>query len=164
MMLFLAIIAGLAHSAVLAASPSLPVANNRAYDAVPEIARAIRAELAPGTVLYHHWLGWHYGFYLAGEPVELRWYESPADLAALAAATTGPQWIAFPAGRDQAAAAAALGQAGRRLVPHRQLIHADGTLSATLFRLVPADLGTVHLPDTAHRLAPGRAAATPHGR
>lgn len=137
MVLTLAIAAGLAHSAALAGSPALPVANNRAYDAVPEIAATIRAELAPGTVLYHHWLGWHYGFYLAGEPVELRWYEDPADLAALAAGTSGPQWIAFPAGRDQAAAAAALGQAGLQLVPHRQVWHADGTLSATLYTLAP---------------------------
>jgi 4-amino-4-deoxy-L-arabinose transferase-like glycosyltransferase len=133
------LVAGLGHGAALTFSPSLPVANNRAYDGVPEMAATIRAELAPGTVLYHHWLGWHYGFYLSGLPLELRWWESPADLAAKAAADAGsPQWIAFPAGRDEATAAAALGQAGLELVPRQQVFRADGPRSAPLYRLEPA--------------------------
>jgi hypothetical protein len=100
----------------------------------------VRETQPPGTILYHHWLGWHYGYYLAGASVDLRYWEDGADLVAKAAA--GPQQrqlIAFPAGRDQREVQTLLASAGLRLQPELTVHHSGGALSATLFRIVPID-------------------------
>ena len=94
------------------------------------------------AILYHHWFGWHYGFYLANAPVDLRYWESPTDLAAKAATDRSEQQlIAFPAGRDRLGVQQALTSAGLRLQPELTVLHKDGAVSVTLYRIVPATVG-----------------------
>ena len=116
----------------------------QAYDGAAQVSEHVRQTQPPGTILYHHWFGWHYGFYLADAPVDLRYWESPPDLAAKAAADrSGRQLIAFPAGRDHLGVQQALVLTGLRLQPELTVLHKDGTLSVTLYRIVPAAVGAI---------------------
>lgn len=137
---FLAVVLG--YTVWLAALSHIPVGDARAYDGAAQVSEHVRQTQPPGTILYHHWLGWHYGFYLADAPVDLRYWESPADLAAKAAAgRSEQQLIAFPAGRDLLGVQRALILTGLRLQPELTVLHKDGTLSVTLYRIVPAAVG-----------------------
>jgi 4-amino-4-deoxy-L-arabinose transferase-like glycosyltransferase len=128
--------AGIVYAAWLAGFSRLPVGDASAYDGVAQIAEHVRQTESPGSILYHHWLGWHYGFYLANAPVELRYWEAPADLAAKAAAEPqAAQWIAFPAGRESPDVLAALSAAGLRLQSEYSVTHVDGSPSITLYRI-----------------------------
>ena len=137
---FLAVVLG--YTVWLAAFSHIPVGDARAYDGAAQVSEHVRQTQPAGTILYHHWLGWHYGFYLADAPVDLRYWESPADLAATAAADRSEQQlIAFPAGRDLLGVQRALVLTGLRLQPELTVLHKDGTLSVTLYRIVSATVG-----------------------
>lgn len=139
---FLAVVLG--YTVWLAAFSPIPVGDARAYDGAAQVSEHVRQTQPPGTILYHHWFGWHYGFYLADAPVDLRYWESPPDLAAKAAADrSGRQLIAFPAGRDHLGVQQALVLTGLRLQPELTVLHKDGTLSVTLYRIVPAAVGAI---------------------
>ncbi len=122
----------------LAASPRFPVADNSTYDGVPALAETIRASQPANTVVYHRWYGWHYGLYLYGTDVDLRWWQSPADLARQAAGERHRrQLVALPSAENRAALAADLARAGLALTPVTTATHPDGSLSATLFSVEP---------------------------
>ena len=128
-----------------AAFGHIPVGDATAYDGAAQVSEHVRQTQPPGAILYHHWFGWHYGFYLADAPVDLRYWEAPADLAAKAAADRNErQLIAFPAGRDSLGAQQALASAGLRLQPELTVLHPDGTLSVTLYRIVLATAGATN--------------------
>lgn len=121
-----------------AASQRFPVADNSTYDGVPALAEAIRASESPNTVVYHRWFGWHYGLYLYGADVDLRWWQSPADLAHQAARDhDSRQLVALPSAESRAALDAALVRAGLTLTPVTTASHPDGSPSATLFSVEP---------------------------
>ena len=135
----------LGYTVWLAAFSHIPVGDATAYDGAAQVSEHVRQTQPPGAILYHHWFGWHYGFYLADAPVDLRYWESPADLAAKAAADRSErQLIAFPAGRDRLGAQQALASAGLRLQPELTVLHPDGTLSVTLYRIVLATAGATN--------------------
>ncbi len=140
--------AGLLCAAYAGSFARLPLSDGGAYDGAPQVAAYVRSTQPPGAILYHHWLGWHYGFFLYDAPVELRWWQDPADLAGKAAAAAGQrQLIAFPAGRDSAAAQAALAQAGLRMAPVLAAADAHGAPSITLYSIEPASGGApAHVP------------------
>ena len=122
----------------LAASPRFPVADNSTYDGVPALAETIRASEPANAVVYHRWFGWHYGLYLYGADVDLRWWQSPADLACQAAGERGRrQLVALPSAESRAALDADLARAGLVLTPVTTASHPDGSLSATLFSVEP---------------------------
>lgn len=134
--------AGLLYSAYAAGFARLPLGDGGAYDHAPLLAAHVRRAEPPGAVLYHHWLGWHYSFYLYGAPVELRWWQDPADLAGKATAGAGQrQLIAFPAGRDAGPVQAALAAAGLGLTPVLTATDARGAPSATLYSIERAGGG-----------------------
>lgn len=125
-----------AHAAVLAAGPHLPVGDMRAYDGVPAAAAYLRQAQPTGAILYHHWLGWHYAFYLYGAPVELRWWETPPDLAAkVVSRLDQPQFVAIPTGRNAAPLREALRTADVGMEPVLAARHDNGELSLTLYQL-----------------------------
>ncbi len=134
----------LLHTGALAIGERLPVGDMRAYDGAPAVAAYLRHAQPVGAVLYHHWLGWHYTFYLYGAPVELRWWETPAALAAkITAEPVAPQFMAIPAGRAEAPLRQALAAAGVGMEPVLVVHHADGSLSLTLYRLLTPASDTV---------------------
>lgn len=135
------------HAAWLGVSGRLPAGDARAYEGAAPLASYLRATQPAGAALYHHWLGWHYQFYLYDSPLEQRWWESPADLAAKAAGdvTDFPaQLIAFPAGRDETPVRQALAAAGLRLEPQWLHRRSDGSLSLSLYTIRPSRAGASH--------------------
>jgi hypothetical protein len=140
---------GLLSAGRTAGLASLPLSDGGAYDGVPQVAAHVRTVEPAGAVLYHHWLGWHFGFYLYGAPVDVRWWQDPADLARKAAAAAGQrQLIAFPAGReDEQGVRAALARAGLALRPVLAANGATGAPSAALYSIEPVLVGAPsHVP------------------
>lgn len=143
------LVVGVLSAGYSAGFAPLPVGDGGGYDGVPSVAAHVRAAEAPGAALYHQALGWHYNFYLYGAPVDLRWWQDPADLARKAAAGAGQrQLIAFAAGReDEPGARAALARAGLALRPVAGAGGAPWAPSATLYSIEPLMAGaSTHVP------------------
>ncbi len=139
-----AVALGLLYAGYTASFARLPLVDGGAYDGVQQVTAHVRRAEPPGAILYHHWLGWHYSFYLYAAPVELRWWQEPADLARKVAASSGQrQLIAFPSGRGQEGVRAALAAAGLALSPVLVAADARGAPSVTLYRIEPALAGVV---------------------
>ena len=133
----LVIFASLAGPVSRAAGSELPLGGDHgAYDGIDQLAEYVRANVPPGAVLYHHWLGYHYRFYLYGAPLRLHWYPDPADLVQDAVDyRREPRYIAFPSFRDSAPVRAALEDAEIQLLPVYETTRRDGTVSFQLYRL-----------------------------
>ncbi len=84
---------------IQAGRAAFPVGGDHgAYDGVDVVSAYIMRELPPGGVVYHHWLGWHYGFYLFGAPYDYRWWKNTDWLARDAATNPGlERVVVFPA-------------------------------------------------------------------
>ncbi len=89
-----------------------------AYDGIEQVA-AFLMERSEGSVLYHHWLGWNYHFYLFDGPLYLAYWPTPAWLArdVQAFGEREPRYIVFPAWESPARVEAALAEVGYRLEP-----------------------------------------------
>ena len=133
----LVVLASLAGPVSRAADSKLPLGGDHgAYDGIDQLAEYVRANVPPGAVLYHHWMGYHYRFYLYGAPLRLHWYPNPADLVQDAVDyRREPRYIAFPSFRDSAPTRAALENAGIQLLPVYGTTRRDGTVSFQLYRL-----------------------------
>jgi 4-amino-4-deoxy-L-arabinose transferase-like glycosyltransferase len=127
----------LAGPVLAAARSELPVGGDHgAYDGIDRLAEHVRGQAPSSTVLYHHWLGYHYHFYLYGTPLRLHWYPEPADLVQDATVyRREPRFLAFPSFRDGEPARQALDAAGIALVPEYETRRRDGTVSFWLYRL-----------------------------
>ncbi len=136
-MLPLILVALLVGPVYRATRSELPVGGDHgAYDGIEQLAAYLHATAPPGAVLYHHWLGYHYRFYLYGAPLRLHWYPDPEDLVHDATVyRREPRYIAFPSFRDSAPIKAALSAANIYLVPLFQTTRRDGTVSFQLYRL-----------------------------
>jgi hypothetical protein len=121
----------------LSTQSALPLGGDHgAYDGIESVANFMRDEAPSESVLYHHWLGYHYRFYLHGAPLRQHWYPDLEDLARDATIyRREPRYIAFPSWRDGAPAEAALAAAGISLVPVLETTRRDGTNSFYLYRL-----------------------------
>jgi 4-amino-4-deoxy-L-arabinose transferase-like glycosyltransferase len=120
-----------------ATASRLPVGGDHgAYDGIDILAATIREKAPAGSVLYHHWLGYHYRFYLYGTPLRLHWYPDVDDLVHDATVyRREPRYIAFPSFRDGRAAMRALQEAGMELLPVEDTQRRNGTVSFRLYRL-----------------------------
>ena len=69
-----------------------------AYQGIDEIAAYLKDNARPGAALYHHWLRWHYSYYLHGVDLDLRWWRDGAHLRreACRTAPTREQYIVLP--------------------------------------------------------------------
>jgi hypothetical protein len=116
-----------------------------AYDGVDDAARYL-ANLPAGTVLYDHWLSWQWNYYLYDAPVYVAWMPTPeafaADLAAFG--TTSPRYLAVPSWEQDAELRAAGVAAGYDFVPRHTSFRRDGSLSLTIYELVPQRAAHAH--------------------
>jgi hypothetical protein len=135
--LFLIALALLVSPALQATKGLLPLGGDHgAYDGIDDLADCMREQAAPGSVLYHAWLGYHHRFYLYGAPLRLHWYPDLDDLARDATIyRREPRYIAFPSWRDAAPAQAALARASIALSPVMETNRRDGSVSFRLYRL-----------------------------
>ncbi len=129
--------ATLAGPALRAARSEYPIGGDHgAYDGIEAVADYFRDGVPAGSVLYHHWLGWHYSFYMFDFPLVLRWYPSPDELAQDARQVDDAQrYVVFPRGRLTAEAGDALAEAGLTLRRVYWTHRRDGCLSLTVYRI-----------------------------
>lgn len=122
---------------IRAARNELPLGGDHgAYDGIEHLAAYIQAQAPPGSVLYHFWLGYHYRFYLFGEPLRLHWYPDLENLANDAYVyRREPRYIAFPSWQDSTSAEAALAKAGISLEEVYETLRRDGSVSFRLYRM-----------------------------
>ena len=120
-------------SGTRAARNGYPVGGDHwAYQGLDEIASYLKTNAPPDAVLYHHWLRWHYTYYLHGTPFELRYWESGEHL--LRESRRSPdhaQYIVLPTWRTEDPAIEGL-SFEPLLSPQRR----DGSVALTLYRVV----------------------------
>jgi 4-amino-4-deoxy-L-arabinose transferase-like glycosyltransferase len=129
----------LAWPAFNAAHSRYPVGGDHgAYDPIDKVAAFLRG-LPEGTVVYQHWLGWHYDYYLFDAPVYLAYWPTPAWLArdVQAFGATELRYLAFPSWESPARVEWALAGVGYGLEPVLTTTRRDGTSSFTVYRVLP---------------------------
>ena len=103
-----------------------------AYQGLDEVAVYLRQRAAPDAVLYHHWLRWHYTYYLHDTSFELRWWRDGLHLRQEAGRTAPDreQYIVLPDWRTLEPAAE-----GVCFHPVLETRRGDGSVSLVLYRL-----------------------------
>jgi 4-amino-4-deoxy-L-arabinose transferase-like glycosyltransferase len=109
-----------------------------AYDGIDRVAAFLR-RLPEGSVVYQHWLGWHYDYYLFDAPVFLAYWPTPAWLArdVQAFGWREPRYITFPSWESSARVEQALADVGYGLSPVLTTTRRDGSLSFAVYHIIP---------------------------
>jgi 4-amino-4-deoxy-L-arabinose transferase-like glycosyltransferase len=122
-----------------AAHSNYPVGGDHgAYDGIDQVAAFLNRQ-PEGTVVYQHWLGWEYSYYLFDGPISLAYWPTPAWLAqdVLVFGAKGPRYITFPAWESPARVEQALAEAGYELSPMLTTTRRDGIPSFTVYQILP---------------------------
>ncbi len=133
----LLVVVCLAVPAARAVAGQVPIgAGLAAYDGIEQVAGFL-CGLPEGTVLYHHWLGWEYGFYLFDAPLYLAYWPTPAWLAqdVRVFGEAEPRYIVFPAWESSARVEAALADVGYRLEPALEVQGEGGEVRFRVFQV-----------------------------
>jgi hypothetical protein len=126
-------------SAWRAAHNGYPVGGEHwAYQGLDQVAAYLRQNAPPGAVIYHHWLRWHYTYYLYDAGFELRWWESGDHLRREALRTPErAQYIVLPDWRTLEPDAE-----GIAFQPVYEARRRDGSVSLTVYRVEPQQLAS----------------------
>lgn len=108
------------------------------YQGIDEVAAYVESHVPKEAVIHHHWLGWHYLYYMYDYPHAFRWYQSPEELVAHAGEWPGvPQWIIFPEWQEHREMERALTAAGLGLHERYKTLRPDGAISFRVFEIIP---------------------------
>ncbi len=112
--------------------------NQGVYDGINQVA-VFLSDLPEGSVVYHHWLGWHYHYHLFDAPVYLAYWPTPAWLAqdVQVFGAREPRYITFPSWELSTRVERALAGVGYKLEPVLTITRRDGTLSFTIYHIQP---------------------------
>jgi 4-amino-4-deoxy-L-arabinose transferase-like glycosyltransferase len=131
----------LARPAVRAAASEYPIGGDYGtYDGIERVTDFLRR--APeGSVVYQHWLGWHYAYHLFDAPVYLSYWPTPAWLArdVRAFGARELRYITFPAWESSARVERALREVGYELEPVLTTYRRDGSPSFFVHRIRPRE-------------------------
>ena len=107
-----------------------------AYDGIDRVADFL-SHLPTGSVVYQHWLGWHYSYYLFDAPVYIAYWPTPSWLAhdVQTFGAVGERYITFPSWESSARVAQALRTVGYRLSPVQIAYRRDGSPSFVVYRI-----------------------------
>jgi 4-amino-4-deoxy-L-arabinose transferase-like glycosyltransferase len=122
-----------------AAQSGYPIGGDHgAYDGIDEVARYVR-NLPPEGVLYDHWLSWEFNYYLFDRPLFIAWFPTPDALATdlLSFGLTSPRYFVVPSWEADSEMRAAAARAGFQFAPLHTTTRRDGSVSFTLYQLVP---------------------------
>jgi 4-amino-4-deoxy-L-arabinose transferase-like glycosyltransferase len=128
--------------ALEASAGSGPLGQERAIYQGIEGVVAFFGQLPEGSVVYHHWLGWHYQHALFDGPVYLAYWPTPAWLArdVQAFGDREPRYVAFPAWESAARVRWALAEVGYALEPVLTTTRQDGSPSFGIYAIRPVSL------------------------
>ena len=102
-----------------------------AYQGLEQVVAYLQAHAPPDAVIYHHWLRWHYEYYLHGTDYELRWWESGEHLYREATRTPErTQYLVLPDWGEPRPDVQ-----GIALIPVYEARRADGSISMRVFRV-----------------------------
>jgi 4-amino-4-deoxy-L-arabinose transferase-like glycosyltransferase len=105
-----------------------------AYQGLDRVALYLKEHAPTDAVLYHHWLRWHYTYYLHDAGFELRWWESGAHLQREVLRTPErAQYIVLPDWRTIEPDAPAL-----QFAPVYETRRRDGSVSLRLYIVEPS--------------------------
>ncbi|MGD2164812.1 MAG: glycosyltransferase family 39 protein [Anaerolineae bacterium] len=109
------------------------------YRGIGDVVSFLR-DLPEGSVVYHHWLGWHYRYALFDAPIYLAYWPTPAWLAQDVQAFGGrdPRYVAFPGWESTSRVETALLEAGYALEPVLSVAQDDGAPSFVVYHIVPS--------------------------
>ncbi len=122
-----------------AAHSHYPVGGDHgAYDGIDHVAAFLNSQ-PEGTVVYQHWLGWEYDYYLFDGPISLAYWPTPAWLAqdVCAFGAQDPRYITFPAWESSARVEQALAEVGFGLSPVLATARRDGAPTFTVYQIRP---------------------------
>jgi 4-amino-4-deoxy-L-arabinose transferase-like glycosyltransferase len=122
-----------------AAHSDYPVGGDHgAYDGIDQVAAFLNGR-PEGTVVYQHWLGWEYDYYLFDGPISLAYWPTPAWLAqdVRAFGAKDLRYITFPAWESSARAEQALAAVGYGLSPVLTTTRRDGLPTFTVYQILP---------------------------
>ena len=133
----LLVVALLGVPAFEAGAGRYPIGRERiAYQGIEEVV-AFFDQLPEGSVVYHHWLGWHFRYALFDGPVFLAYWPTPAWLARDVQAFGGREarYVAFPAWESSERVRRALEDVGYALQPALTAVRDDGSTSFSVFAI-----------------------------
>ncbi len=112
------------------------------YWGIDRVAEYLRAHAPAGAVIYHHWLGWHYRYYLYEAPYAFQWYTSPEEIVQKVREWTDVRhWIVFPMLHDWQPTAQALRDAGLGLEERFSVSRPDGHVTFRVYELYAGAAG-----------------------
>ncbi len=115
----------------------LPIGGeHRLHQGIAEAASFFEKNAPKGSVLYHHWLGWYWDYYLFDDDVDLRYYFTPEYLADNAKKVLPrPAFLVIPSWENGKPIKSTLGKQGILLETIKKFHRKDGSLSFTMYRL-----------------------------
>jgi len=122
---------------IQAARSELPIGGDHgSRDGIDQVAAYLR-DLPIGTVVYDHWLGWEFHYYLWDAPLYRAYFDTPADLArdlrVFGRAST--RYIVSPASESPNKIARAIGAQGFALTPVLTTTDRFGQTSFTVYQV-----------------------------
>ena len=124
-----------------AISGDYPLGGDRgSYYGMAEVTTYLRGHAGANVTLYHRWLGTHWRYYLFRFPYDLRFWQTPEDLADQAEANaTGTQYIGFPSWQSTTPTILALHDVGLGLKLIYRTYRPDSTPAIYLYQIVPIE-------------------------
>jgi 4-amino-4-deoxy-L-arabinose transferase-like glycosyltransferase len=114
-----------------------------AYEGIGAVSRFLSS--APsGSVVYQHWLGWHYSYYLFDKYVYVAYWPTvdwlQEDVRAFGQASQ--RYIVFPDWQSSTRIRRALDDIGYKLTPAFRSLRRDGSVSFRIYEMLPLRAGT----------------------
>jgi 4-amino-4-deoxy-L-arabinose transferase-like glycosyltransferase len=129
--------AAIAPFSLSAARSQIPIGGDHgSHDGVDRVAAYLRG-LPVGTVVYDHWLGWEFEYYLWDAPLYRAYFETPDRLARdlRVFGRTSTRYIVFPASESTRKIERAIGAEGFQLTPVLATTDRFGRNSFTVYQI-----------------------------
>jgi hypothetical protein len=106
------------------------------HQGIEDVAAYFRGNVPAGAILFHHWLGWHYAYYMFDYPYQFPYYPDPAYLLDYVRRVPDtPKYIVFGSWFSPAEVEATLAGGGWRLHEVYRTYRADGSASFVVYRI-----------------------------
>ena len=109
-----------------------------AFQGIDTVAHYFRANAAPGSIVFHKWLGWHYSFYMFDLALDYYYYADHKFVLETSRRLPNlEKYIVFPSWTSEAELQTVLNDGGWELSELYRTYRPDGTLSFTIYRIQP---------------------------